>query len=103
MRILFIDDDLEDHEVFCDALKAVNPDAECVYRTDGIEALKFLREESSSLPDYIFLDLNMPRMGGAECLKALKSDDVLKDVPVILYSTSVHPSEGQKLKELGAK
>src|SRR4051794_39991759 len=59
---------------------------------DGVEALDYLRREGrfaeAHRPDLILLDLNMPRMDGRETLAAIKSDDQLKAIPVIILTTS---------------
>ena len=102
MKVLFVDDDPEDFEVFCEALKSINPEAVCEYLQDGEAALSFLQERSDTAPEYIFLDVHMPVMGGEECLKHIQADEVLRRIPVIIFSSSIHPSEGQKFKELGA-
>ncbi|MCJ7674380.1 MAG: response regulator [Sedimentisphaerales bacterium] len=56
--------------------------------TDGEEALKYLRNRGNEKPCIIFLDLNMPRMNGAEFLKVVKADDTLKRVPIIVLTAS---------------
>jgi CheY-like chemotaxis protein len=57
---------------------------------------------SDTLPDYIFVDLNMPRMGGLQFLKEIKQTETLKHIPVIIYSTSSNPGDIAKTRELGA-
>jgi CheY-like chemotaxis protein len=69
--------------------------------TNGYEALELLAI-ANTLPDYIFVDLNMPRMGGMQFLKEIKQHDTLKNIPVIIYSTSSNPADIAKTKELGA-
>jgi CheY-like chemotaxis protein len=86
---------------FCSAIRKNNPSYKCLEAENGVEALKLLRS-SQSLPDFIFLDLNMPKMDGRECLKELKKDDTLKDIPVIIYSTSEYSLDITATKELGA-
>ena len=102
MKVLFIDDDPDDFEVFCEALKSSHPEAVCEYQPDGEAALRFLREQSATPPEHIFLDVHMPRMGGEEFLKHIHADEKLRRIPVIVFSGSIHPSESQRLKELGA-
>ena len=101
MLILFIDDDPDDYLIFCDALNEINPQARCQYKENGPTALAFLQEELV-LPNYIFLDINMPGMDGAECLRRIKKDERLKDIPVIIFSTSLTPDEKHDYKQLGA-
>jgi CheY-like chemotaxis protein len=66
-------------------LKILNP---LVHRTNGEEALEYLKDESNVQPCIILLDLNMPRMNGIEFLKIAKADDVLKKIPVVVLTTS---------------
>ena len=81
IKILFlVDDDLEDREIFQEAILTCRPTLELLFAGDGVEALETL-ESSNRLPDVIFLDYNMPRMNGMDCLKALKSNIRFKDIP----------------------
>ena len=100
MLVLFIDDDPDDYDLFCEALTSLNIQAECQHYSDGKEAMTALE---TIVPDYIFLDVNMPIMGGKECLQRIKKDARLIYIPVIVYSTSSHPAEIQAFKDLGAK
>jgi CheY-like chemotaxis protein len=70
--------------------------------SDGQQALTLLTEEHA-LPDYIFLDVNMPVMDGKHCLIELKKDDRLKDIPVVIYSTTQNESEIEELYAIGAQ
>jgi CheY-like chemotaxis protein len=88
--ILQIDDDEDDCELFLEALKSF-PEAgyaaEYHAMYDAEQALATL-EAGRILPDIIFLDLNMPRMNGREFLTAIKTKEALKDIPVLIFSTS---------------
>ena len=59
---------------------------------DGVEALQFLRKEGAHAeaptPDLVLLDLNLPRMDGREVLEAVKSDERLRKIPVVVLTTS---------------
>ena len=69
---------------------------------DGaVEALEKLSSKEI-VPDVIFLDLNMPVMGGQQFLMEIKKDENLKDIPVIIFSTASHPSTIQLMKDIGA-
>ena len=68
---------------------------------DGEETLKILSVQKE-LPHLIFLDINMPKMDGIECLAKLKSDDRLKSIPVIIYSTTSNKSDQSRIALLGA-
>ena len=98
---LLVDDDPDDQEVFLTALGDVSPTALCLIAPDGDRALELLHNKET-IPDYIFLDLNMPRMNGFEFLTAIKKSKVLKDIPVIVYSTTSQQTQMEKAKKLGA-
>lgn len=102
MVVLNVDDDQEDREFFCDALREIDPTITCLIAGSGMEALALL-ENRSPLPDYIFLDINMPMMDGKQCLKALKSTPNLQSIPVIMYSTSTDTREIKECYKLGAE
>jgi CheY-like chemotaxis protein len=102
MLILYAEDDSEDFEVFCEALKIIDPKVVCMRARDGAEALSILNE-TVVLPDYIFLDINMPVMDGKSCLIELKRNDQFEKIPVIMYTTSNRDNEIQEFTALGAK
>jgi CheY-like chemotaxis protein len=97
-----IDDDIDDQEIFTLVLKSVNPTITCITANDGIEAVTRLTTEEAFTPDYIFLDLNMPRMSGKECLQEIKKIDRLNTTPVIIYSTSFEQKDVLETRALGA-
>ena len=98
---LLVDDDPDDQEVFLTALNDVCESALCLVAPDGDRALDLLHNEET-IPDYIFLDLNMPRMNGFEFLAAMKKSKILRDIPVIVYSTTSQLAQIEKVKKLGA-
>jgi len=99
---LLVDDDLDDHEIFSLALQDTHHHVEVVRAYDGVEAINFLKNPDEKLPDYIFLDLNMPRMNGAQCLAEIRKYDELKDIPVVIYSTSSEIKDLIEAQKLGA-
>lgn len=100
MVILNIDDDPEDLEIFYKAVKTVNPLAKCLLARDAKEALNILRD--AIIPDYIFLDIHMPKMDGKTVLTELRQNKKLETVPVIMYSTKINPNEMEEYAALGA-
>jgi CheY-like chemotaxis protein len=101
MHILYIDDDVEDRDFFSDVIHTIDESFVCHTAIDGEQGLKAL-EESIILPDFIFLDINMPVMGGREFLIAIKKIPRLRSVPVIVYTTSAQLRERLEYLGLGA-
>lgn len=101
MTILHADDDKDDRELLSEALERIDPAIACIAAQDGKEALRIL-ETNKTLPDYIFMDVNMPVMDGKKCLTELKRNKKLKDIPVVIYSTTSNLEEIIQLYELGA-
>ena len=99
--LMIVDDDRDDRFFFIHAVRKIDPAFICLVAQNGAEALKQLRD-ITQLPDYIFLDINMPVMGGKACLIELKEDNRLKDIPVIMWSTSMNEKEIDELHTLGA-
>lgn len=99
---MLIDDDADDCKYFKEALYEIDPAIEYAEAKDGLQALQLLRSTGFSLPDYIFLDLRMPRYNGKQCLLQLKADEQLKHIPVIIYTTSREVEESEDMHGLGA-
>jgi CheY-like chemotaxis protein len=99
---MIVDDDTDDADFFCEAIAELFPSAECIRYLNGEEALNQLCEKNFRLPDFIFLDLNMPRMVGKTCLRKLKEDKALRDIPVIIYTTSSSIAHKDEIASLGA-
>lgn len=97
-----IDDDEDDQEIFALALREADASIRCVTANDGVEALHKLEQDKTFVPDYIFLDLNMPLMNGKECLREIRKHTHLRDVPVIIFSTSSEPRDIEETRRLGA-
>ena len=92
LQILVVDDDDADALMIEEALENAQSQTVVSRVADGREALDYLHREgpyaSALRPDLILLDLNMPRMDGRETLAAIKGDDALKAIPVIILTTS---------------
>ena len=101
IRILLIDDDEDEHFFFLEALHKVNSGAICDCLANGKAGLAQLNS-ATTLPDYVFLDLNMPRMNGMEVLKTIKATSGIANIPVIIYSTSQSQDDMAQAKALGA-
>ncbi len=101
MHILYIDDDAEDREIFKEAIAAIDPSCICNVANDGCQGLKAL-EEFVVMPDFIFVDVNMPRMNGKQFLSEIKQIPRLRSIPLIMYSTTNHQEEMQSYFSMGA-
>ncbi|QJB31367.1 response regulator [Chitinophaga oryzae] len=99
--LLLVDDDTDDQELFKLALAELNHPVKCLTAGNGQEALDNLCTRAYQ-PDLIFLDLNMPLMNGIVFLKRIKDIDHLKNIPVIIYSTSDEPREISTARSMGA-
>ncbi len=101
-KIFIAEDDEDDLDLFATVAKQLVPEAEIVSATDGIYLFENLRDQTPPLPDVIFLDINMPKMDGYECLKRIKEDAAWKHIPIIILSTSVLPKDIDYMHNLGA-
>ena len=90
--IMLVDDDEDDQELFVEALKEIKGFSLYGIASDGLEAINKL-EHQSTKPDYIFMDINMPKMNGMQCLKELKQRFEVKDIPVFMLSSATDQSE----------
>jgi len=92
VQILLVEDSPSDTELTAEALKASARPAELSVVEDGVEALAFLRRQGrfkdAPRPDFILLDLNLPRKDGHDVLAEIKADSDLKAIPVVVLSTS---------------
>ena len=103
MNVLLIDDDSDDIELFREAVYELSRDIVCWTAKDGEEGLKMLTQDLMVLPDYIFLDVNMPVMDGKQTLTKIKQHTRLKTIPVFMYSTTSNDHEISHMKNLGAR
>jgi response regulator RpfG family c-di-GMP phosphodiesterase len=101
MKIFYADDDREDCELFTEALKQIDPEIKSIIAKDGREAMAYLNN-TPELPDFIFLDINMPLVDGRQCLVEIKRSNKLRTIPVIMYSTTSDTNEIQEYYKLGA-
>lgn len=99
--IMIIDDDPDDKDIFFEIVSQIDPLYNCVWGKDGVDGIRVLNQ-LPNLPEYIFLDLNMPRMNGKQCLAEIKQNKKLSGIPVIIYSTSKLESDIQETRKLGA-
>ncbi|MEO6404555.1 MAG: response regulator [Ferruginibacter sp.] len=101
-NLLLADDDPDDCIFFKDALDELPVHTTFKTVSDGVELMELLLKEPADLPDVLFLDLNMPRKTGFECLAEIKVHEKLKNLPVIIFSTSLDTEVASLLYEKGA-
>ncbi|MDQ3049798.1 MAG: response regulator [Bacteroidota bacterium] len=101
-KIFLVDDDVDDQLFFKEALELINPSLQCDIATNGKIALEKLKA-SISLPDIIFLDLNMPIMNGFDFLIQIKKENRLNKIPVGIFTTSNIIRDKELTKEFGAQ
>ncbi|MGE6355989.1 response regulator [Flavobacterium sp. NPDC079362] len=101
--IYLADDDSDDRDFFADALLETDPAVVLKQFQDGMYLMDdLLAIDPAELPEFIFLDINMPRKTGLECLEEISSHENLKDLTVIMLSTSSDPDNISTARELGA-
>lgn len=101
-KILLADDDFDDCNFFKDALEALPQTTTLTTVHDGDELMSYLTENAEQLPHVLFLDINMPRKNGFECLAEIKQHNKLKDLPVVMFSTSNEHDKINVLFKTGA-
>ncbi len=102
-RILLIEDNDADVYLFRKALEAADFHFELTVVQDGAEALAFVRREGTgSVPDLVVLDLNLPKDGGIQVLKAIRESQSFYNVPVAVVSSSASPQDRAETSKLGA-
>lgn len=100
--ILLIEDDNVDVMTVNRALRDSKVTNQLVSIGNGEEAIEYLKDKNATEPSIILLDLNMPKMDGAEFLKVVKADNILKKIPVVILTTSNSDRDVIESFELGA-
>lgn len=103
IHILLADDDKDDSTLFQDVLRELPFSTHLTTVLNGEQLLQLLNEAGIPLPDVLFLDLNMPRKNGFDCLTEIKRSEKLKFLPVIIFSTSCDPEVVNLLYRHGAQ
>jgi len=88
LHVLLADDDDDDRLFFRDAIEEVKVKTVVNMVNDGVELMNYLNNAETRSPNLLFLDLNMPRKSGMECLMEIRSNHKLKDLSIAIYSTS---------------
>jgi CheY-like chemotaxis protein len=92
IEVLLVEDSPGDVRLTKEAFREANGSIHLQVASDGMEAMAYLTRQgvhaNAPRPDFILLDLNLPRMDGREVLATIKSDDNLKTIPTIILTTS---------------
>lgn len=102
MLITLADDDEDDRLFFTDAFEELKINTIVNTVNNGKELLDFLNNPETTLPNIIFLDLNMPILNGIDCLKEIKQNDKFRDIAIAIYSTSSSDQDIENTFVLGA-
>lgn len=100
--VFLADDDPDDRSMFEEVIHEVDPAIQLTCAEDGKVLLNILLHEHATLPDLLFLDLNMPNKNGKECLEEIRKSERLKHIPIVIYSTSSSPKDIEDTFERGA-
>src|SRR5207244_910357 len=95
-------DDLDDQEFFSLALEMIDPEIKCFMNDDAVSAIHQLQTETELQPDFIFLDMRMPKMNGADCVKEIRKIERLAKTPAIMYSTTDREFGSDEATKAGA-
>ena len=97
-----IEDDIDDQDVFLLALNEIDKTIRCDIANNGYDAVQQLNTKTDYTPDYIFMDVNMPKMNGLETLVYLKRQDRYARITVAIYSTFTDARLVEQYRKLGA-
>ncbi len=103
LTILLADDDTDDCFFFEKALREIPIDTHLTVINNGENMMNYLFEHPEHLPDVLFLDLNMPRKNGFECITEIKLSKKLNQLPVVVFSTSFEQEVVKLLYQNGAQ
>lgn len=93
LKILLADDDESDRLLFKDAFKELKIKSIIHTVNNGTQLMDYLAKIDAALPHLIFIDLNMPRKNGVECLKEIRSNKKFKEIVIAIYSTSASEND----------
>lgn len=103
LHIILADDDKDDCLLFQEALEELSMETTFKVAYDGEQLMRFLATAGYKMPSVLFLDLNMPRKNGYECLREIKRSKKFRTLPVIVLSTSYNEVHANQLYDEGAQ
>ncbi len=101
-QCLLVDDDKDDQDIFLICIKKTGKNINCKILDSGVEAVSYLLSKIEYTPEFIFLDVNMPKMNGIASLRELKKIKRLEKTKIFMYSTTSGGSTSSEALELGA-
>lgn len=101
-HILLADDDEADRFIFTEAFSELKIQTIVKTVNDGDQLMEYLGNADNKMPHILFLDLNMPRKNGLECLKEIRGNEKFKDVSIAIYSTSDNEKDMEETFQGGA-
>ncbi|UYQ94606.1 response regulator [Chitinophaga horti] len=104
VKILLADDDPEDRSIMQIVFDELSLSPNIYFVEDGTGVIDYLQQTQiqSNLPDLIILDLNMPKLSGSETLRILKADERYRNIPIIIFSTSLNEIQMKECMAMGA-
>jgi CheY-like chemotaxis protein len=102
IHIILADDDEDDRLFFTDAFSELKINTKVKTFNDGVELMNYLNDPESVLPNVLFLDLNMPKKNGIECLHEIKSNERFNNIAIAIYSTSSSEEDIEETFVIGA-
>jgi CheY-like chemotaxis protein len=103
MICLLVDDDGEDQEIFSMAVAQLKKDITLITANNGAEAITLVSQMHGAMPDFVFMDINMPKMNGLECLERLRQIEDIGQTRIFMYSTTSEHAVLERSKALGAE
>ncbi len=102
IHLILADDDEDDRLFFTDAFSELKMNTKVNTFNDGVELMNYLNKEDALMPNVLFLDLNMPKKTGIECLIEIKANTKMSGIAIVIYSTSASEEDIEKTFVLGA-
>jgi CheY-like chemotaxis protein len=96
LNLLLADDDEADRILFKEAFEELKTKTKIRMVNNGEQLMDYLNKKEGPVPQLIFLDLNMPRKNGMECLKEIRGNDAFNKIPIAIYSTSASEKDIQE-------
>ena len=100
-KLFLAEDDIDDRGFFIDIILEISPAIKISVAKNGVELMSLLENEKQ-LPNFIFLDLNMPVKTGFECLKEIRSNEKWNAIKIVILSTSSNQEQINELYQIGA-